>query len=72
MNSSTAKEEAPSVPIEFEGQWIAWSSDHMRIVASGEHLADVHRQVEEKGEKDVWFDKVPSSKSFFGGAAFRA
>ncbi len=59
------------VPIALSGKWIAWSDDHTRIVASGDHLADVHQEVEKKGEKDVWFDKVPSRTDFFGGAAFR-
>ena len=71
MNQVQKNTEVEAVPIELAGKWIAWSADHTRIVANGDHLADVHKEVERKGEKDVWFDKVPSRTVFFGGAAFR-
>ncbi len=70
---SELKTETPqAVPIEYAGKWIAWSSDHMRIVASADHLADLHRDVEKIGEKDVWYDKVPHATIRFGGAAFHS
>ncbi|OGY31512.1 MAG: hypothetical protein A3C02_00780 [Candidatus Andersenbacteria bacterium RIFCSPHIGHO2_02_FULL_45_11] len=69
---SELKTETPqTVPIEYAGKWIAWSDDHMRIVASADRLADLHREVERIGEKDVWYDKVPDANIRFGGAAFR-
>lgn len=61
---------AEAVPIEYAGKWIAWSADHMRIVANADHLAELHSYIEKIGEKDVWYDKVPSRTDFFGGAAF--
>ncbi|MEK7499091.1 MAG: hypothetical protein AAB649_00605 [Patescibacteria group bacterium] len=70
MNKVQKNTKIETVPIELAGKWIAWSADHTRIVASGDHIADVSQEVTEKGEKDVWFDKVPSRTVFFGGAAF--
>lgn len=65
------RDSTPTVPLEYAGKWIAWSSDHLRIVASAEHLEEVHRLVSENGETDVWYDKVPDATVRFGGAAFR-
>ncbi|OGY35580.1 MAG: hypothetical protein A3E36_00220 [Candidatus Andersenbacteria bacterium RIFCSPHIGHO2_12_FULL_45_11b] len=63
-------DKVPLVSLELSGKWIAWDELHTHVVASGASLADVHEEVEKKGEKNVWFDKVPSRTDFFGGAAF--
>lgn len=72
MKEATRRD-APTVPLEYAGKWIAWSFDHTKIVASGDHLKDVHEQVKQAGEdvSKVWFDKVPDANIRFGGAAFR-
>lgn len=67
------KGDVPTVPLKYAGKWIAWSFDHTEIVASGDHLKDVHDEVRQAGGdvSKVWFDKVPDANIRFGGAAFR-
>jgi hypothetical protein len=56
----------------YNGQWVAFSEDGLRIVASGEELEDAAKRVEAAGAelKDVLFERIEfdSNEIFIGGA----
>ena len=55
------------VPIEFSGKWVAWLSDHSRIVAHSDTLPDLWRIVHDRGIVDPVFEKVPHADVRFVG-----
>jgi hypothetical protein len=60
-----------NVPREYAGQWIAWTHDLTRIIASGESLAEVVQAAEQTGETDPVIDKVPRADVRLIGARTR-
>jgi hypothetical protein len=56
----------------YNGQWVAFSEDGLRIVASGEELEEAAKRVEAAGAelKDVLFERIEfdSNEIFIGGA----
>lgn len=56
------------VPAEFAGKWIAWDSQHERIIASARTLEEVCRIVDQTGEVDPLFEKVPPLEGRFVGS----
>jgi Family of unknown function (DUF5678) len=49
----------PRVSREYVGKWIAWNSQHTRIIASGATFAEVQRAAEATGEPNPIFAKAP-------------
>jgi len=58
---------ATAVPIEYAGKWIAWSSDHSRIVAHADRLQDVWQIVRKNNVDEPIFEKVPRADVRFVG-----
>lgn len=61
----------PVVPAKYAGKWVAWSSDHKKIVGSGSTAKDAFEAAARRGEQKPWLDRVPEKNTFFAGAAFR-
>jgi hypothetical protein len=57
-----------TVPVELGGKWIAWSSNGMRIVASGDTLDECETAAKKEGEKDPSFEKAPPADVRIVGA----
>jgi len=55
------------VPIEFSGRWIAWASDHSRIVADSDSIEKLWQIVKERRILNPIFEKVPRSDVRFVG-----
>ncbi len=55
------------VPVVFAGQWVAWTSDHSRIVAHCESMQELWRIVNDRQITDPIFEKVPRSNVRFVG-----
>lgn len=55
-------------PLKYQGKWIAWDKDHIKIIASGDEMVEVENQASQI-TGDYWLDKVPSNKKHFGGSA---
>ena len=62
----TQPDQVPVVPLEYAGQWLAWTRDLKRIVAHGTTLDEVAQFAQQAGESDVVFEKVPRPNSFVG------
>lgn len=45
--------------LELCGKWVAWSSDHSRIVAHADSMQALWQIVREVGIQDPVFEKVP-------------
>lgn len=56
------------VPREYAGKWVAWSSDHSRIVAHSQSIAELWKIVREQHLEDPVFEKVPRADVRFVGA----
>ena len=55
------------VPIELSGKWVAWLSDHSRIVAHSNTLQDLWRIVRDRDIVDPVFEKMPHADVRFVG-----
>ena len=58
MASESKPNEAPIVPLEYAGMWIAWNHEGTRIVASGRTVQEVVDAAKAAGEADPIFQKV--------------
>ena len=56
-----------SVPMEYAGKWVVWTSDHSQIVAHCDNLAELWRIVTDRHIADPIFEKVPRSDVRFVG-----
>lgn len=57
-----------SVLLEFSGMWVAWNSDHTRIVASADSLSSLWQIVRKEQIEDPVIEKVPRADVRFVGA----
>lgn len=57
----------PAIPVEFSGKWIAWNSDHSRIVAQADDLQTLWQFVRESNIEDPVFERVPLADVRFVG-----
>ncbi len=55
-----SKSKIPPVPFEYSGKWIAWSADHLRIVAHDDSLPALWAAVRAAQVEDPVFEKVPN------------
>lgn len=46
-------------PVEYAGQWVAWTRDRTRIVAHGRNAGEVRTAALAAGFSDALFQKVP-------------
>ena len=58
----------PPVPAEYARKWIAWSSDHMEILASAETLRELWKEVETQRIENPIFERVPPADARFIGS----
>ncbi len=58
---------ASTVPVEFAGKWVAWSSDHSQILASDQSLQALWKMAKEQDLRDPVFEKVPRADVSFVG-----
>lgn len=66
----TADKDAPKpAPVEFAGQWIAWSKDRTEVVAHGPQLAMVHAEAVALGHPDAILQRVRHPDLSFIGVA---
>jgi hypothetical protein len=56
-----------AVPVEFAGKWVAWKSDHSRILAHADTLQQLWQIVREEHIQDPVFEKVPRADLRFVG-----
>lgn len=56
-----------SVPIEFSGKWVAWNSDHSRIVAHSDDVHELWRIALDHQIADPVFEKIPRADARFVG-----
>jgi hypothetical protein len=68
MSNSEGVKERPVVPRKYAGKWIAWSSDGMRILASGNTLDEVQRAAKIAQEQDVGYEWIPPASARIVGA----
>ncbi len=54
------------------GEWVAFSGDGRSIVASDADLAVLLKSLDAAGvdQREVVFEQIPSTDTFFGGAEF--
>lgn len=64
---AVAEQTAAPIPVEYAGKWIAWSADHLQIVARGESLEELWRIVQDRRVADPIFEKVPRHDVRFVG-----
>lgn len=64
---SVSTQSSKTVPIEFSGKWVAWNSDHSRIVAHAKSLQEIWELVRESKVEDPVFEKVPRADVRFVG-----
>lgn len=55
------------VPKKYCGQWIAWSHDRTRIVASGPTYEETRQTAEAAGEPQAYLTKAPKARGEFVG-----
>lgn len=58
-DASIKRPDAPVVPIDYAGRWVAWDSLGTRIVASAATLQEAVQAAAAAGEKEPVFAKVP-------------
>jgi len=63
--------QGPIVPLEYAGQWVAWTKDLKRIIAHGATLDEVAQVAQQAGEDEIVFEKVPRPNSFVGSVRCR-
>ena len=56
-----------AVPTEYSGKWVAWTSDHSRILAAANRLSELWQQVHDKRIDAPVFEKVPRCDVRFVG-----
>ena len=56
-----------AVAAEYSGKWVAWNSDHSRIVACGDSITTLWQVVRDQCINDPVFEKVPRSDVRFVG-----
>ena len=56
-----------SVPVEYAGKWVAWNSDHSRIVAHSDSVQHLWQVVQADRIPDPIFEKVPRADVRFVG-----
>jgi len=61
------RKNASTVPVEFAGKWVAWNSDHSRILASDQSLQALWKMAQEQDLQDPVFEKVPRTDVSFVG-----
>lgn len=54
-------------PSEYAGKWVAWTSDHKRIVAHSNSMQELWRIVRINSIPDPIFEKVPHPDLRFVG-----
>ena len=59
--------EAPVVPLEYAGLWIAWDRDHTRIVASGRTIEAAFEAAIAAGEPEPILARAPDAEIHFVG-----
>jgi hypothetical protein len=52
-------QEPEILPLSLAGKWVAWSSDGMRIVGSGDTIEEAERLAAESGEPEPIFELHP-------------
>lgn len=57
-----------AVPAEYGGKWVAWNSDHARIVAQSNSMEELWQLVRAQKISDPIFEKVPRADARFVGA----
>ena len=60
--------EAPVVPLEYAGRWLAWNRELTRIVASGSTFDEAHDAAIAAGEPRPVLGKAPRADVWFVGA----
>ena len=69
MPTRRVDQDHPSaVPAELGGKWVAWNSEHTRIVAHAETLQQLWQAIRETQVDDPVFEKVPRADVRFVGA----
>ena len=58
---------ATSVPVEYAGKWVAWNSDHARIVAHSDSMQTLWHLVRSERIPDPIFEKIPRADVRFVG-----
>ncbi|MDA0835212.1 MAG: DUF5678 domain-containing protein [Planctomycetota bacterium] len=56
-----------ALPVEYTGKWIAWNSDHTRVVAHADELQELWQMVQHRDIHDPIFEKVPRTDVLFVG-----
>jgi len=59
--------EAPVVPLEYAGLWIAWDWEHTRIVASGQTIEEAFEAAIAAGEPEPILGRAPDAETHFVG-----
>jgi hypothetical protein len=67
MIDRTPDAQPPPVPVKYARKWIAWSSDHMEILAAADRLQDLWKEVEQRGIEGPIFERVPRANARFIG-----
>ena len=67
MTENTAGQQPPPVPAEYGNKWIAWSSDHMRILASAETLRELWQEIQTRNIEGAVIERVPPANARFVG-----
>ncbi len=72
----TYRQNRPKISAEeirkHRGEWVAFSGDGRRIIASAPELTDLEKCLAAAGvdQRDVVFEQIPSTDTFIGGAEF--
>ena len=61
--------EAPVVPLEYAGLWIAWNHEHTRIIASGQTIEAACKAALAAGESEPILGRAPDAEIHFVGEA---
>lgn len=69
MGTKTPGQQPPPVPAEFGNKWVAWSPDHMQILASAETFRELWQEVQRKKIEGAIIERVPPANARFVGRA---
>lgn len=53
--------------LEHCGKWVAWNSDHSRVVAHSDTITELWELVQKSGIEDPVFEKIPRCDVRFVG-----